>query len=336
MESTKAVTFDTYGGPLSVGTLKLRALKPKQILVKVFSVSLNPIDYKRKDGMTKLIIKDEFPAGVCFDVAGTVESVGAEVTTFKVGDRLCARSLKSGTLAEYCIVDESVSAKIPDNVSYNDAAALPLAGMTAYQSLLRGGLKEGDSVFIAGGSGGVGMFAVQLAKKVFKAGRVVSTCSGPKVDFVRSLGADEVLDYTKCNPYKDAKGPFDLVFDTVGDAAKMGGHLIKPGNFVISVAALPESGAFDRIGRPIPFFLRVALSVVYLRYKFAVSPGVYNYVFLNPNSEDLTKLINLVSDGTLKVELDSTYNGLEQGAEAFKRLETGRAKGKVVVVVNSA
>ena len=173
--TTRAVVFTKYGGPLTVQEVKLPQLKPKQILIKVYSASLNPIDYKRRDGKTRMVIKDKFPALICFDAAGIVEKVGTEVSAFKVGDRIAARCRRSGALAEFCIADEDVCAKMPDNVTYNDGAGIPLAGQTAYQSLLRGGLKEGDSIFISGGAGGVGVFAVQLAKKVFKASRVVTT-----------------------------------------------------------------------------------------------------------------------------------------------------------------
>jgi len=337
MESTKAIIFKHYKDVLQVGTFNLRPLKPKQILVKVYSASLNPIDVIRRDGGIKMLQKDEFPAGICFDAAGIVEQVGADVSRFTVGDRIVSRSRHAGTLAEFCIVDEDVSANLPENISFNDAAALPLAGQTALQALVRGGLAEGQTIFISGGAGGVGTYTIQLAKHVFKASRVVVTCSESKAGLCKSLGADEVIDYHKGNPYKTGaeKGAFDLVFDTVGEAAKMGGPLIKPGKFVISIASMPESGAFDRSGTPIPFFLRAILSVLSFRTKWSASPGVYNYVMLKPNQEDLTKLVGYMRDGTIRSVIDSTFDGLEKGPEAFKRLETGRAKGKVIVVVRS-
>jgi len=333
MEKTKAVIFTKYGGPLSVGELKLPALKPKQILIKVSAASLNPVDYKRRDGGLKMLMKEHFPAAICFDCSGVVEQIGSEISKFAVGDRVCVRLRQSGSLAEYCIADEDVTAKMPDGVSFIDGAALPLAALTAYQCLLRGGLKEGESVFIAGGSGGVGNFAVQLAKHVFKAGRVVTTCSGGKADFCRGLGADEIVDYTKGNPYKAAQGPFDLVLDTVGDAAQMGGRLIKPGRFVVSIAALPDTEGFDRVGMPIPGLLRPVLAVGAMWNKWKTSPGVYSYVWMEPNAEHLQKLVNLVGDGTIKVNIDSTFEGMEKASDAFAKLESGHAKGKVVIVV---
>ena len=329
----KAVTFAKYGAPLEITPLKLGELHPKQLLIKVFASSLNPVDYKRRDGMTRMIIKDEFPAMICFDVAGVVEKIGAEVQNFKVGQRICARSLKSGALADFCIVDEDVTAHIPDSVNFIEAAALPLAGLTALQSLRQGNLKKGDTIFISGGAGGVGTYAIQLAKHVFQASKVVTTCSAAKADFCQSLGADVCIDYTKVDPYSAAHGPFDMCFDTVGDARKMGGSLIKHGGHVVSVAAIPDPGAFDRIGRDTPFFLRAALAVASIRERWGASPGKYFYVLLQPNAKDLTELVGYMQQGKLKSMIDSVFEGIDKSTEAFNRLETGRAKGKVVVSI---
>ena len=331
--SPRIATFRRYGAKLEITPLTLAEPKPKQLVIKVHSVSLNPIDFKRRDGATKLLIHDDFPAGICFDVAGFVEKVGSEVSEFKVGQRVCARSKHSGTLADFCIVDQDVTAHLPDNVSFVDAAALPLAGQTALQALRHGGLKEGDTIFISGGAGGVGSYALQLAKHVFKARKVVTSCSESKIEFCKSLGADECIDYHKSNPYKAPDEPYDMVFDTVGDARKMGGKMIKPGRSVVSVAALPEPGAFDRIGMSIPLPLRLVLHVASVREKWGASPGTYQYVFLKPTSQDLTELVGYLSSGTLRSCIDSEFDGIEKSNEAFDRIETGRAKGKVIINV---
>jgi len=330
----KAVTFAKYGAPLEVTPLALRELRPKQLVVKVYSVSLNPVDFKRHQGKTKLLIKDEFPSGICYDVAGVVEKIGSEVTTFTVGQRVCARSRFAGTLADYCIVDTAVTAAIPESISFHDAAALPLAGQTALQSLRLGELKEGETVLISGGAGGVGTYAIQLAKHVFKASRVVTTCSGAKADFCKSLGADECIDYTKGDPFDTSKlGAFDVVFDTTGEARRMGGGLIKPGRTIVSVASLPEPAAFDRANKPAPFFLRVVLSLATLPIRWGASPGVYKHCLLVANDKDLTELVGYISAGKIRSCIDSVFEGLEKSQEAFTRIETGRAKGKVIVAV---
>lgn len=332
--------FEKYHGPFKVGTLQLKPLKPKQLLIKVYACSLNAMDVKRHHGQTKFITLEKLPTGSCYDVSGIVEQVGSEVTQFAVGDRVCAMAdmPDAGTMAEFCIVNEPYSAKIPSNVSFVDAAGLPMAAMTAYQALALGKLAEGQSVFIAGGAGGVGTFTIQLAKRVFKAGRVVVTCSSAKAEFCKSLGADEIIDYTKGDPYKEgrSKGPFDVVLDNVGDAAKMGGALIKPGHVVVSVVAFPETGAFDRIGMPIPFWLRGIISLGSIRYKWAASPGIYKFLFMNMNSAELSKLLGYLSDGTLKTIVDTKYQGLEKGADAFAQLATGRAKGKIILEVRNS
>jgi len=334
METAKIVTFAKYGAPLVLSAFKSPELMPKQLLIKVYSVSLNPIDYKRLKGHTTMLIKDHFPAGVCFDVAGVVEKVGADLTNFAVGQRVCARSKVSGVLADYCVLDESVTSAMPDNVSFNDAAALPLAGQTALQSLRTANLKEGETVLISGGAGGVGSYAVQLAKHVFKASKVVTTCSGGKVEFCKSLGADECIDYTKGDPFDAQKlGAFDVVFDTTGEARHMGGGLIKPGRLIVSVAAMPDPGSFERADLPIGFFLKSMLSLVSIRERWNASPGIYNYVLLKANSKDLTELVGYLSEGKIRSCIDSVFDGLEKASDAFAKIESGRAKGKVIVVV---
>ena len=333
MENAKAVTFAKYGAPLEVTPLVLRELKPNQLIIKVYASSLNPVDFKRKKGYTKMLMKDHFPAMICFDVAGTVEKIGADVKEFTVGQRVCARSRDSGTLAEFCIVDEDVTAHLPESIDFIKAAAVPLAAQTALQSLRQGKLQKGQTIFISGGAGGVGTYAIQLAKHVFGASKVVTTCSAAKTEFCKSLGADECIDYTKEDPYHAKNGPYDVCFDTVGDARKMGGAMIKPGGFVISVASVPDPGTFDRIGKETPFLLRLGLTIGSIRERWGASPGTYFYLLLNPNAEDLTALVGYMKDGKMISCIDSVFDGLEKGADAFERLETGRAKGKVVVSV---
>ena len=336
MES-KAVTFAKYNAPLEVTTINLpEELKPNKILIKVYSSSFNPLDYKRHEGKTKILIKDTFPAGICYDVAGEIVKVGSEVKNFTVGQRVCARSKAPGTLAEFCIVDDFVTAALPDNLSFVDGAALPLAGQTALQSLRAGNLKAGDSIFISGGAGGVGTYAIQLAKHVFGASRVVVTCSGAKIEFCKSLGADECIDYTKVNPYTQKLGKFDMMFDTVGEAKKMGGEMIKPGGFVISVGAMPDPDSFkESTGKDVGFFLKLIFRFMSSSERSAAHPGKYRYVWLNPNSKDLEELVGYLSEKKIVSCVDQVFEGLESAKEAFDRIKTGRAKGKVIVNVRS-
>lgn len=337
MENGRVASFAAYRAPVVVIPLKLKELKPKQLIIKVYSASINPVDFKRLDGMLSMLVKEEFPAGLCYDAAGIVEKVGSEVTEFKVGDRVCTRSLQGGTLADYCIADENVTVHLPASISYVDGAALPLAGQTALQSLRDGNLKEGQSILISGGAGGVGTYALQLAKFVFKAARVVTTCSSGKMDFCKSLGADECIDYTKENPFNAAKfGTFDMVYDTTGEAKKMGGSLIKPGGIVVSVASIPDPEAFQRVNRPSPgLLIKTLLFFGSMRERWAASPGVYHYLMLTPNSKDLAELVGYLSEGKIKSCIDIVYDGLDKSAEAMDRSRSGRAKGKIIVNVRT-
>jgi len=335
MEAARAVTFAKYKGPLQYGPLKLAELKPNQLLIKTYSVSTNPIDFKRWDGALKMIVKEKFPTGICFDVAGVVEKVGDQVKGYSVGERVLARLRQSGALADYCIADDSVTTHLPDNVSFDEGAALPLAGQTALQALRAGNLKEGQSILISGGAGGVGTYALQLAKFVFKAGRVVTTCSGGKIEFCKALGADECLDYTKGNPFDPKIGTFDVILDTAGETLKMGGPLIKDGSRVVTVSNLPDPAAFARANIKLNFFVKAFLKFATSKFRKAAAPGVYYPVFLNPNSKDLEELVGYLSEGKVKSIIDSVFEGLDKGGEALDRMRSGRAKGKIIVHVRT-
>ncbi|KAH9258965.1 hypothetical protein BASA81_002585 [Batrachochytrium salamandrivorans] len=328
----QAVTFDKYGGPLKLSPLQLKALEENEILVRVHAASVNPIDFKRAAGMTKMFITDTLPnAKVCFDVAGVV--VQSTSPKFKAGDRIVARSKESGTMADYCVVTEDVTVHLPEAVSFVDAAAVPLAGQTALQAFQLGGFKEGQSVLISGGAGGVGTYALQLAKHVFKASRVVTSCSGKKIDYCKSLGADECLDYTT-SKYSSLQsgGKFDFIFDTVGTAQEMcSAKLIKPGGKIVSIASIPDSGIFTRAGMPSGVVLRGALHVLSTRLRWTASPGEYLGLFLRPNAKDLGDLVGYLEDGRLRSPIETVYQGLDKAPEAFDKLKQGRVQGKLVV-----
>lgn len=334
----KQVTFEKYNGPLTLTSTSIPGLSPTQVLIAVKACSINPIDYKRYHGDTAMILKDTFPAPIGYDIAGVVEQIGARVEKFKIGERVFVRSELPGALAEKAVVEQEELSSLPDKVGFVDAAAIPLAGMTALQALRAGGILKGCTVFVSGGAGGVGTYAVQLAKHVFQASRVVTTCSGPKVEFCKSIGADGVVDYTKGNTYVAAQeqyGKFDVVFDTVGDASKMG-VLMKPGNKLVSVGSTPDPGSFERSGSKrysAGFALRSLLYLLSTRERWGASPGVYEYMWLNQNAKDLSELGEYLQDGRVKSIIDSTYVGLEKSEEALKHLATGRAKGKVVITL---
>lgn len=295
--------------------------------------SLNPVDYKIREGHLKMLMSVDFPSGLGFDAAGDVVAVGSGVSRFAPGDRVMTRSRTQGTLAEYCIVDEDVASKIPDKIDYIQAAALPLAGQTALQSLRRAKLAEGESILICGAAGGVGTYIVQLARHVFKAARVVATASPPKFGFVQSLGATECVDY-KDKAAIQALGKFDVVFDCAGDAAAVGG-LIKPGRLVVSISSAPDADALARAGMPQNFLMRSLLWIGSTKERFAAyqAGGTYEFLWMNPIAADLDFLGDKMAQGLIKSVVDSEFHGLDKTAEAFTKLEKGTASGKIVVLL---
>jgi len=317
---------------LSVMPLTLSAPAAGQIRMTVKAVSINPIDYKRREGKLKLIEGPQvMPLGICHDAAGVVESVGEGVTEFKVGDRVATRKRGVGTYAEATLTGADVSAKIPDSVSFAHAAALPLAGMTALQALRAADLKAGETVFISGGAGGVGHYAVQLAKHYFKAGKVVATCSGSKAALCKSLGADEVVDYTAVphGTQYAGRGKFDVVMDTVGDSAAMC-VLGKPHRNVVSVVNLDLPMAPNATFVVRAFLMAMGAPVHFAAWRAGTT---YQFVRLTPNAADLAFLLGLLDNKTIVSTLDTTFHGLAACQDAFNKAEHGRPAGKVVIEI---
>ena len=330
----RAYVLKHYGGP--EGSLLMDvpapAPRPRDILVEVRAAGLNPVDFKFRQGKLRAILRPRLPFVLGNELAGQVIAVGSDVKRFRVGDRVFARVAKdrAGAFAEQACVDEDDAAHMPRNLDFTAAAAVPLAGLTALQALrdeLR--VKPGQKVFISGGAGGVGTFAIQIAK--WLGAHVTTTASKRGEALVRSLGCDEVIDYT-VQDISNAEGRFDAGFYLIGGKAlEQMFEIMKPGTRIVSVAALPEpQTAIRDLGG------RRALSAVFwlvsygIRYR-ARRPGIfYRYLFMHPSGSDLALLAELIEQGKLKVTIDRTYP-FAKIAEALDFVESGRAKGKVVV-----
>src|SRR6266576_2704884 len=214
----KALVLKRYGG-LDQGVfadIPKPALKPDEILVRVHAAGLNPIDYMIPKGTFKPMLRFQLPATLGSDLAGVVVGVGSRVTRFKSGDAVFASifDLGTGALAEFAVVPENAAARKPVNLDFAQAASIPMVGLTAWQALKeRANLKPGQKVFIPAGAGGIGTFAIQLAK--YLGAKVGTTTSTGNVDLVRSLGADEVIDYNK-QEFEDMLRDYDAVLDTLG------------------------------------------------------------------------------------------------------------------------
>ncbi|MEJ7601461.1 MAG: NADP-dependent oxidoreductase [Kofleriaceae bacterium] len=324
---------ERYGGldALAIVDRPVPEVGPRDVRIAVRAASLNPLDFKIREGKLKLVLDGKPPIALGCDVAGVVDAVGAEVTRFRPGDEVFARLEKErmGGLAEQVAADESVVAAKPVRATFEQAAAIPLAGLTALQALREAaGLTAGQRVLIHAGAGGVGSLAIQIAKQLGL--QVTTTTSTKNVGFVRELGADEVVDYTKSEPLPAG---FDAVFDTLGSTELASIAATKRGGVVVGIGGLPD-GAFAR--EWLPAFARPAIWLATLRRRRAASrAGVqFRYWFMRPDGAELAELGAWVDAGALVPVVHRTYP-LAEVREAFAELERGHVRGKIVVSIAS-
>ena len=329
----KALTFQRYGKSPGLGMTERPRLvpKPDELLVEVHAAGLNPIDNMLMTGAFKPVVKLGLPATVGSDVAGVVVEVGSRVTRFKPGDAVFASvfDLDRGTLADYVAVPEAVAAPKPANLDFVQAASVPMVGLTAWQALKeRIGLRAGQKVFIPAGSGGIGTFAIQLAKVL--GASVATTTSTRNVDFVRGLGADEVVDY-KQQQFQDVLRDYDAVLGTVkGEVIEQSVGILKPGGRIASLVG-PLDAAFART-RGLNVLLRIVFGLMSRKIlRLAGKRGVaYSFLFVHPDGGQLAEIGALLESGRLRPVIDKVFP-FEQATDALAYLAQGRARGKVVV-----
>jgi NADPH:quinone reductase-like Zn-dependent oxidoreductase len=330
----RAYVLEHYGSPEGSRLMDVPAPAsgPRDIVVAVRAASLNPVDFKFRQGKLRAILRPKLPFVLGNELAGEVIAAGSDVKRFRVGDRVFARVAKNrgGAFAEQACVDEDHAAHMPRDLDFTAAAAVPLAALTALQGLRDElGVKPGQRVFISGGAGGVGTFAIQIAK--WLGAHVTTTASQRGEALVRSLGCDEVIDYTTQDISK-AEGRFDAGLDLIGGKTlEQMFEIMKPGTKIVSIAALPEpQTAIKDLGD------RRALAAVFWIISYGIRSrarraGVsYRYLFMYPSS---TELAELIEQGKLKVIVDKTYP-LAKISEALAYVERGHAKGKVVVAMS--
>ncbi|MGE1153033.1 NADP-dependent oxidoreductase [Pseudomonas kitaguniensis] len=331
----KALTFKRYGKSPDIGLAQVSrpTIKPNELLVEVHAAGLNPIDNMIPTGIFKAVLKFQLPAILGSDLAGVVVEIGSAVKRFKVGDAIFASlfDLGTGSLADYAAVPESVAALKPANLDFVQAASLPMVGLTAWQALKeRANLQPGQKVFIPAGSGGIGTFAIQLAKHL--GATVATTTSTANVEWVRRLGADEVIDY-KTQEFEQVLRGYDVVLGTTkGDAIEKSVGILRPGGKIISLVG-PLDKAFARARRLnglLGFvFGLMSRKIIRLSKKHGVS---YGFLFVRPDGGQLNEMGGLVDAGIIRPVIDRVF-AMEQAVEALKYLAQGRAKGKVVVKV---
>jgi alcohol dehydrogenase len=335
----RAFVLQRYGGPDATALVEMPPPQPRpnELLIRVHAAGLNPVDYKIRQGMLRVISRYALPVVMGNELAGEVVGLGSGATRFQVGDRVMARVSKQslGAFGEFACVDQDFAARVPPTLDFVHAAALPLAGLTALQCL-RDELHAapGKHLLITGGAGGVGSFAIPLAK--WLGAQVTTTASYRGEKLVRELGADHVIDYTK-ERLADHAGRFDGALDLVGgDTLPQLFGLVKPGGSVVSIAGLPEPQTARRdLQRGAGLAALFWLVSRKLRHAARRAGVRYRYLFMHPSGVELAELATLVDSGKLRVVVDRVF-AFANIADAFVYLEQGHAKGKVVVRMDNA
>jgi NADPH:quinone reductase-like Zn-dependent oxidoreductase len=331
----KALTFKRYGKSPEIGFTDVPrpTLKPDELLVQVHAAGVNPIDNMIPTGLFKAVVKFDLPATLGSDLAGVVTEVGSRVTRFKPGDAIFASifDLGTGSIAEFAVVPESAAALKPANLDFVQAASIPMVGLTSWQALKeRLKLQAGQKVFIPAGSGGIGTFAIQLAKHL--GAKVGTTTSTGNVELVRSLGADEIVDYKK-QEFENVLHGYDAVLGTVrGDSMEKSVGILKSRGAMVSLVG-PLDAAFAR-ARRLNFVLTFVFAMMSRKIKRLAKKRevTYSFLFERPDGSQLAEIGELLKAERIRPVIDKVFP-FEQAKEALEYLAQGRSKGKVVVKV---
>ena len=331
----KAFIVNRYGEKekLQLTEIAKPVVTATDVLVQVYSAGVNLLDSKIRNGEFKMILPYKTPFTSGHDVSGVVTKVGSKVSKFKAGDEVYARPAdhRIGTFAELISMNENDVAMKPENLSMDEAASIPLVGLTAWQALIeRANLRKGQKVFIQAGSGGVGAFSIQLAKHL--GATVATTTSAANIDLVKSLGADIVIDYKK-DDFEMILKDYDVVLNSQDvKTLEKSLRILKPGGKVISISGPPDPAFGQEINAN--WFLKIILKFLSagIRNK-AKRLGVnFSFLFMKAQGEQLSQITELIESGVIKPVMDKVFPFKEIN-EAMSYVETGRAKGKVVIKV---
>lgn len=338
----KAAQITHYKQEMPVITdIEIPTIKSTDVLVKIVAASINPIDLKTKDGGLKMLLKYKMPLTLGSDFSGIIVQIGSDVKDFKIGDAVYGRVEKNriGTFAEYIATSASVIAPMPKNLTFEEAASIPLVGLTSYQALHDiMNIQAGEKVLIQAGSGGIGTIAIQIAKML--GAYVATTTSKENFELVKSLGADLEIDY-KTEDFTQILSDYDYVFDTQGGKILENAFkIIKPGGKVVSISGLPNErfaeNYRDADGKKLPLWKKYAFKFVTknLTKLEHESKAEYYFLFMRPDGEQLRTLAILLENGTLHPVIDRIIP-FENIDQAFEYSKSGRAKGKIILKMTS-
>ncbi|MET8520683.1 NADP-dependent oxidoreductase [Nocardioides sp. NPDC004968] len=327
----KAFVVTRYGPDgLEAADVPAPTVGPRDVLVDVRAASINPLDKMVRNGELKQLLKYKPPFTLGHDVSGVITQVGSEVRDFTVGDAIFARArdLRIGTFAEQIAIDSGDIALKPRSLSFEEAAAVPLVALAAWQALVGlASVKPGQKVLVHAGAGGLGSTVIQVAKHL--GAHVATTAHSKDVEKVRALGADEVVDYTSTD-FAEVLSGYDVVLDSLGTASlEKSLTVLKPGGLAISVVGPPDPHMADQLGKPL---LKPVMSLLSRKIRSrAKKLGVrYSFLFMEANGTQLKTLAALYDDGILQPVLDRTFPFADT-IEAMAYVEQGKANGKIVV-----
>ncbi|MFZ6769851.1 NADP-dependent oxidoreductase [Undibacterium sp. Di26W] len=331
----KAFIIDSYGKKADgrIGPMPVPEIRPNEVLVQVHAAGVNLLDSKIRNGEFKLILPYHLPLILGHDVAGVVVKVGPQVRQFKLGDEVYARpdDFRIGAFAELIAIKEDSLAMKPKSLTMEEAASIPLVGLTVWQALIElANLKKGQKVFIQAGSGGVGTFAIQLAKHM--GAIVATTTSTANIELVKSLGADIVIDYKK-DDFEKILQDYDVVLNSQdGKTLEKSLQILKPGGKLISISGPPDVDFAKKIGAPwfVQFIMRLLSFGV--RRKAMRRHIDYSFLFMRAHGRQLREITTLIDAGAIRPVVDKIFP-FEATGEAMAYVEKGRAKGKVVVKI---
>jgi NADPH:quinone reductase-like Zn-dependent oxidoreductase len=330
----KAFTIQRYSKTenLEMADVPKPIIKADEVLVEIHSASVNQLDNKLKSGEFKMMLPYKLPLILGHDVAGIVVEVGSKVTKFKIGDEIFSRlpDFQIGAFAEYIAINENFVAPKPKNISMEEAASIPLVGLTVWQAFEKAKLKKGQKVFIQAGSGGVGTFAIQLAKHL--SASVATTTSEKNFELVKDLGADVIIDY-KTQDFENILKDYDLVLNSQDQKTlEKSIRILKPGGKVISISGPPDVDFAKKLG--LNFFLKAVMFLLsFQTKKLAKKQNVdYSFLFMEANGDQLNEISKLIESGIIKPTVDKIFP-FEQTNDALNYVDSGRAKGKVIIKI---
>ena len=333
----RAARIHAYGDPeeFRIDDVPRPTVGDKDVLIRVHATSVNPVDFKIRSGAQRGVVRLKLPWTLGMDVSGVVEEVGSAVTSFKVGDEVFSSPThrRPGTYADYVAIDAAAVALKPTTVSHQEAASLPLVALTAWECLVETAkLGSGDKVLIHAGSGGVGSVGIQLAKAL--GAKVATTCSGKNAEFVRELGADIVVDYTK-EEFEEVLSEYDVVLESLGgESYGRSLKILRRGGRLVSInSGLPA--ATKKYG-PHLGVAAVGLSLLSRKVGARLGSGVrFSTVVRKCSGEKLAAIARHVDDGAIRPQV-ATVMPLERIADAHRAIETGRTRGKIVIDLDAS